>query len=209
MVKTKLSPFILASSSSYRLALLKQIGFIPDLVCAPEIDESPRKGETPCHLALRLAREKGETVLKLYPDALVLAADTVPCMGRRALFKPQDVHQAEQYMRMLSGRRHRVYTGVALMNAEKTLVKYGETRLKMKRLSAEELAFFLASNEWQGKAGGYGIQGVAAAYLNWVGGDEASNVSGLPLHLSYKMLLSFGRKPQLNNLGFKEAESQK
>jgi septum formation protein len=196
MLTTNKPDLVLASSSVYRLHLLKQIGYLPEFICAPDIDETPHKDETPRNLAIRLAREKGETILKRYPDAIVLSADTVPCMGRRPLFKPRNLEQAEHYMRMLSGRRHRVYTGVAVMNAQRALIKCGETRIKMKRLSEEELAFFLASKEWEGKAGGYAIQGLAAAYLQWVSGDEASNVVGLPLHLTYKMLLSFGLKPR-------------
>ena len=189
---------VLASSSKHRLDLLTQIGYAPDLVHSPDIDESPHEGETPQNLASRLAREKAEAVAKLYPDAIIIGADTVPCLGRRAMFKPQDITEAERYIRMLSGRRHRVYTGVAVMNAQRTLVKCGETRIKMKHLSEEEIRFFLASNEWEGKAGGYAIQGVAAAYISWIGGDESSNVVGLPLHISYKMLLSFGLKPNLS-----------
>lgn len=172
---------ILASASPRRLDLLAQIGVTPDAVIAADVDESPAKGELPGPMARRLAVIKAQAVVANEPDSFVLAADTVVACGRRALGKPENEQEARRFLELLSGRRHRVYGGVALLTpnggASTRLVM---TTVKMKRLSDAELSEYLASGEWQGKAGGYAIQGRAGAFIKQINGSYP-NVVGLPL----------------------------
>ncbi len=178
---------MLASGSPRRLALLAQIGVDPDTVLPSEIDETPRRGETPRALAQRLAAEKAEASAALaakVPDlapAITLAADTVVAVGRRILPKCELRDQADACLRLLSGRAHRVYTGVALMTAKGALRRrLVETRVRFKRLSREEIAAYIESGEWRGKAGGYAIQGLAGGFVVRIVGSY-TNVVGLPL----------------------------
>ena len=178
---------MLASGSPRRLALLAQIGVDPDTVLPSEIDETPRRGETPRALAQRLAAEKAEASAALaakVPDlapAITLAADTVVAVGRRILPKCEHSDQAEACLRLLSGRAHRVYTGVALMTAKGGLRRrLVETRVRFKRLSREEIDAYIESGEWRGKAGGYAIQGLAGGFVVRIVGSY-TNVVGLPL----------------------------
>lgn len=179
---------VLASASPRRLALLAQIGVTPDEVIAADIDEKPLKGETPRLHALRLAREKAETVKA--DGAIVLAADTVVAVGRRILPKAETEQQARECFALLSGRTHRVYTGVAVKAANGAVrTRLAETRVSFKVLSADELERYIASGEWQGKAGGYAIQGLAARYVtNLIG--SYSSVIGLPLFETANLLES-------------------
>lgn len=174
---------VLASASPRRLALLAQIGVTPDDVISTDIDETPLKGETPRLLALRLARSKAEAARA--DDALVLAADTVVAVGRRILPKAETEAEARDCLALLSGRSHRVYTGVALRTAgsqpAKTATRLVETRVAFKRLTAEEIDAYIASDEWRGKAGGYAVQGLAARYIISIIGSYSS-VVGLPLY---------------------------
>lgn len=170
---------ILASASPRRLALLAQIGITPDEVRAADIDETPLKAETPRLHALRLARGKAEAVKA--DDALVLAADTVVAAGRRILPKAETEQQARDCLALLSGRTHRVYTGVALKCAQRISTRLAEARVSFKSLSGAEIDAYIASNEWQGKAGGYAIQGLAARYITNVIGSYSAIV-GLPLY---------------------------
>lgn len=176
---------VLASASPRRLALLAQIGVTPDAVVAANIDETPLKGETPRLLALRLAREKAQAVAA---DGLVLAADTVVAVGRRILPKAETEAEARACLALLSGRTHRVYTGVALKTAAGVVrTRLAETRVSFKVLSREEVARYIASDEWRGKAGGYAIQGLAARYVtNLIG--SYSSVIGLPLFETANLL---------------------
>jgi len=176
---------ILASASPRRLALLAQIGITPDDVIAAEIDETPRKKETPRALALRLAREKAEAVTE--ENARVLTADTVVAVGRRVLPKAETEAQARECLALLSGRSHRVYTGVALKTSEGVGTRLVETRVTFKRLSPTEIAAYIASGEWQGKAGGYAAQGLAGRYITHIVGSY-SNVVGLPLYETANLL---------------------
>lgn len=178
---------VLASASPRRLALLKQIGIVPDRVIETRVDETPQKGELPRALALRLARAKAEAafaapeVQALKPHLRVLAADTVVACGRRVLPKAETEAEARACLALLSGRRHRVLTALCLIDGEgRVRTRVVETRVKMKRLSGAEIAAYLASGEWRGKAGGYAIQGRAAAFVPWLNGSY-SNVVGLPL----------------------------
>ena len=179
---------ILGSGSPRRLELLAQIGVVPDEVRPADIDETPLKNELPRVYAARLAREKAAAVVS---DDLVLTADTVVAVGRRILEKPDDATQAEVFLRLLSGRRHRVITGVALKLGEKLWTRQVETIVQFKRLSDVEIAAYIASGEWDGKAGGYAIQGLAAAFIPKINGSY-SNVVGLPLSEVANMLSGAG-----------------
>jgi septum formation protein len=172
---------VLASASPRRLALLDQIGIVPDLVRAADLDETPLKGELPRVHAVRLAREKAEAVAALEPAGFILAADTVVACGRRILPKAETEAEARQCLALLSGRAHRVYTAVALISPDGQLrERMSETRVSFKRLSTSELDAYIASGEWRGKAGGYAVQGHAAIFVRLLSGSY-SGVVGLPL----------------------------
>jgi septum formation protein len=173
---------ILGSASPRRLELLAQIGVVPDAVISAEIDETPLKDELPRAHADRLSAAKAEVIAAM-PEAqgaLVLTADTVVSLGRRILGKPAHEGEARRFLSMLSGRRHRVTTGVALKSADRLWTRRVETHVRFKRLSDAEIDAYVASEEWRGKAGGYAIQGRAAAFIPAVNGSY-SNVVGLPL----------------------------
>lgn len=183
---------ILASASPRRLDLLARIGVTPDAVAPADIDESVGRGELPRDHARRLAREKAEAVARQYPDDLVLAADTVVAAGRRILPKVEDEATLRQCMALLSGRRHRVLTGVALaLPGGAIRDRLVETMIAMKRLSAEEIDFYADHGEWRGKAGGYALQGYGEVYVRHIAGSY-SNVVGLPLAETRVLLKSAG-----------------
>lgn len=171
---------ILASASPRRLELLAQVGIIPDKIIPAEIDESPLKAESPRDYVTRVAREKAVYIALQHPEAVVLAADTTVACGRRILGKPDNVKDAKRMLELLSGRRHRVYTSVCVQRAGIIRQKTVLTQVQFKRLSAQEIEDYLASQEWEGKAGGYAIQGKAAAFIPAIHGSY-SNVVGLPL----------------------------
>lgn len=182
---------ILASASPRRLELLRGAGLEPDAIEPTHIDESEIPGELPGPLALRLAQEKAAA----HPgaeDAYVLAADTVVGVGRRILPKTEAREEAERCLKLLSGRSHRVFTGVALKAPDGQLTsRLVESRVKFKLLSDAERAAYLASGEWQGKAGGYAIQGRAGAYIvNLIG--SFTGVVGLPLYETFNLLTGAG-----------------
>jgi nucleoside triphosphate pyrophosphatase len=183
---------ILASASPRRVDLLARIGVVPDAIIPADIDETIPNGELPRQHALRLAREKARTVAAGEPDALVLAADTVVAVGRRILPKVEDEETLRACMRLLSGRRHRVLTGVALAVPDKGIrERLVETMIAMKRLSDQEIDFYAAHGEWRGKAGGYALQGYGEVYVRHLAGSY-SNVVGLPLAETRMMLKSAG-----------------
>lgn len=178
---------VLASASPRRLQLLNQVGIEPDHVVPTGIDETPHRSEVPRNLAARLARAKAEAARAAviddadYSGAYILAADTVVAVGRRVLPKAESLQEAEECLRLLSGRGHRVFTGVALITpAGKIRHRLVETRLRFKRLSDDERVNYVASGEWRGKTGGYAIQGLAATFVQRLMGSY-SNVVGLPL----------------------------
>ncbi|HET7709943.1 MAG TPA: nucleoside triphosphate pyrophosphatase [Sphingomicrobium sp.] len=172
---------ILASASPRRLDLLARIGLTPDAVIPADVDESIPRGELPRDHALRLATEKARVVVEQEPNAFVLAADTVVAVGRRILPKVEDEATLRQCMRLLSGRRHRVLTGVALAAPGAAIrTRLVETMIAMKRLSDEEIAYYAGHGEWRGKAGGYALQGYGEVYVRHIAGSF-SNVVGLPL----------------------------
>ncbi len=177
---------VLASASPRRLTLLAQIGLEPDEVIAADIDETPLKGETPRLLALRLATAKAESVHA--EDAIVIGADTVVAVGRRVLPKAESEDEARACLALLSGRTHRVYTGVAVRApGGPTRTRLAETRVSFKRLSAAEIDAYIASGEWHGKAGGYAVQGHAARFISSIIGSYSA-VVGLPLYETANLL---------------------
>ncbi|QDP19385.1 Maf family protein [Sphingomonas xanthus] len=183
---------VLASASPRRLDLLARIGVTPDAVDPAHIDESVPAGELPRTHALRLAIEKAGAVAQRHPDALVLAADTVVAVGRRILPKVEDEETLRACMALLSGRRHRVLTGVALAIPGKPgRHRLVETMIAMKRLSPEEIDFYASHGEWHGKAGGYALQGYGEVYVRHIAGSY-SNVVGLPLAETRLLLRSAG-----------------
>jgi len=183
---------VLASASPRRLDLLARIDVAPDEVVAADIDESVPAGELPRIHALRLAREKAGAVAALRPNDLVLAADTVVAVGRRILPKVEDEATLRACMKLLSGRRHRVLTGVALaIPGGGVRERLGETTIAMKRLSDEEIDHYASHGEWRGKAGGYALQGYGEVYVRQIVGSY-SNVVGLPLAETRLLLKSAG-----------------
>ncbi len=183
---------ILASASPRRLDLLARIGVVPDAVHPADIDESVPKGELPRDHALRLAIEKALLVASKTDDAMVLAADTVVAVGRRILPKVEDEATLRSCMALLSGRRHRVLTGVALaLPGGEMRSRLVETMIAMKRLSPDEIDFYASHGEWRGKAGGYALQGYGEVYVRYIAGSY-SNVVGLPLAETRHMLKSAG-----------------
>jgi septum formation protein len=189
------APLILASASSRRLELLSQIGIRPDIVVPAEIDETPLRGELPVAYARRVAAAKATAVAERHPGAFVLAADTVVACGRRILPKAEDEAAARACLTLLSGRRHRVLGAVELVAPDgKRSRRLVTTVVRFNRLTAEEIAGYVASGEWRGKAGGYAIQGRAAAFVPAVMGSY-SNVVGLPLAETSTMLRGLGYRP--------------
>ena len=181
---------ILASASPRRRELLARLGMEPARVVHADIDETPRKGEPPRDYAQRMAREKAAAVD--VADAFVLAGDTVVAVGRRILPKAEDEATARQCLELLSGRRHRVLSAVALRAPGGTLrERLSETQVRFKRLSHEEIAAYLAGGEWHGKAGGYAIQGSAEGLIAWISGSH-SGVVGLPLFETRALLRAAG-----------------
>ncbi|MBK8173793.1 MAG: septum formation protein Maf [Rhodospirillales bacterium] len=174
--------FVLASASARRLDLLAQIGFAPDIIAPPDVDETPVKGELPRQLAGRLARNKAQAVARRFAGAVVLGADTVVARGRRILPKPASETEARWCLEALSGARHRVYGGIALIGSdEKMSLRLVTSIVAFKRLSASECDRYVASGEWRGMAGGYAIQGAASAFVRHIIGSYF-NVVGLSLY---------------------------
>ncbi|WP_299739894.1 nucleoside triphosphate pyrophosphatase [uncultured Roseobacter sp.] len=183
--------FILGSGSPRRKELLAQIGVVPDDIRAPDIDEDPRPGELPRPYCRRIAREK---VLAVVADDVdvVLCADTTVALGRRILGKPADAEEAADFLRALSGRRHRVITAVAVRQGARIWEKDVVSTVRMKSISDEELAAYLATGDWRGKAGGYGIQGHAGVLVPWISGSF-TGIVGLPLAETANLLRAAGQ----------------
>jgi septum formation protein len=183
---------VLASASPRRVDLLTQIGFPPDLVAPADIDETPLEDETPLRHAERLAAEKARKIAADHPTSFVLGADTVVACGRRILPKAEDAATARKCLALLSGRRHRVFGGVALVGPDgKAALRRVQSAVIFKRLSDAEIDWYLASGEWQGKAGGYAIQGLAARFVREIVGSY-SNIVGLPLFETTQLLVGRG-----------------
>lgn len=181
---------ILGSGSPRRRELLAQLGLVPDEIRAPDIDESPRKDELPRPYCQRMAREKAAAV-ELGEGEILIAADTTVALGRRILGKPADAGEAAEFLFRLSGRRHKVITAVAVRCGDRLWQRDVVTDVRMKRLSDVEVNGYLATGDWQGKAGGYGIQGPAGAFIPWIQGSF-TGVVGLPLAETAALLSAAG-----------------
>lgn len=185
---------VLASASPRRVALLEQAGIEPDLIFPVDVDEEPRRREAPRLLAGRLAADKAvaaaaaPTVRALGKHKFILAADTTVAVGRRNIGKTEDPEEAREALKLLSGRMHRVYTGVCLINPKgRRIVRIAETRVRFKRLTREDIDTYILSEEWRGKAGCYAIQGRAEAFVRTISGTY-SNVVGLPIYETVALL---------------------
>ncbi|ABV92725.1 maf protein [Dinoroseobacter shibae DFL 12 = DSM 16493] len=182
--------FILGSGSPRRQELLAQIGYVPDAIRAADIDETPHPGERPLAYVRRMAVEKS-AALELAENEVLLTADTTVCVGLRILGKPEDAEEARAFLRLMSGRRHRVITAIAVRTSTRTLARDVSTTLRMLPLTDADIDAYLASGEWRGKAGGYGIQGIAGAFIPWISGSYTA-VVGLPLAETAASLRSAG-----------------
>lgn len=181
---------ILGSGSPRRRELLAQIGVVADDICPPDIDETPLKGELPRPYCARITREKVQAI-PAGSDDIVLSADTTVALGRRIMGKPESAAQAAEFLIALGGRRHKIITSVAIKRGDQIWQKDVVSEAKMKRLSDDELNFYLASNDWQGKAGGYAIQGPAGAFIPWISGSF-TGIVGLPLAETAALLQAAG-----------------
>ncbi|MEM9552153.1 MAG: nucleoside triphosphate pyrophosphatase [Pseudomonadota bacterium] len=181
---------VLGSGSPRRRDLLGQIGVIPDDVQPPDIDETPRAEERPRPYCVRMAREKAQAVAA-DPDDVVLCADTTVAMGRRIIGKPANQDEAGNFLRAMSGRRHRVITAIAVRRGDRMWQKAVLSTVRMKNISDIEMDAYLASGDWRGKAGGYGIQGPAGALIPWISGSFTAIV-GLPLAETANLLQAAG-----------------
>lgn len=195
---------VLASGSARRIELLNQAGIEPDIVQPTDIDETPRRAEHPRNLAYRLSQAKAanaaERLKVVEPGGsfFILAADTVVAVGRRILPKAEMLDEADACLALLSGRSHRVYSGLTLINPQgRAASRIVETRVRFKRLSSDEIEAYLAAGEWRGKAGGYAIQGLAGTFVVKLVGSY-SNVVGLPLYETVGMLTSQGYGVHMN-----------
>ena len=189
---------ILASASPRRLALMEQIGLRPDLLCPVDIDETPKRRESPRDYVRRMAYQKLEAakampqVKEIFAQRYLLTADTVVAVGRRILGKAGDVEEARAHLKLLSGRSHRVYTAVCLLTpAGKLRKRLVDTKVRFKRLSGAEIDAYLATDEWRGKAGSYAIQGLAGAFVRHINGSYTS-VVGLPTYEVMQLLAGNG-----------------
>ncbi len=181
---------ILGSGSPRRLELLATLGVKPDAVRPPDIDEDPAKGELPRPYCARVTREKVLAV-QADDDDIVLCADTTVALGRRIMGKPADAGQAAEFLLAMSGRRHRVITALAVRRGAQIWERAVVTDVKMKRLSDTELNAYLATDDWKGKAGAYGIQGPAGAFIPWIQGSYTA-VMGLPVAETAALLTAAG-----------------
>ena len=187
---------VLASASPRRLDLLAQIGIKPDLVSAANLDEIPKKDELPGSYVRRLAIAKAEAVATTY-DGVVLAGDTAVACGRRILPKAETADIASSCLQLLSGRQHRVYGGIAMITSERRLfTRVVLSKVKFRRLTGSDIADALAFGDWQGKAGGYAIQGFAARYIRHIGGSY-SNIVGFSLFDVTALLDLAGYRPAI------------
>jgi septum formation protein len=181
---------VLGSGSPRRRDLLDQIGVVPHAVRAADINEDPHEGERPLAYVRRMAREKSHA-LALSPGEVLLTADTTVCVGLRILGKPEDATEATRFLQLMSGRRHKVITAIALRSSDRFAERAVTTTLRMAHLSEARIATYVDSGEWEGKAGGYAIQGAAGAFIPWLSGSF-TGVVGLPLAETSALLRSFG-----------------
>ena len=192
---------ILASSSPRRLELLTTIGFKPDFVDAADIDETPYKNEKPDLYAIRCGREKAEVVAARYADGIILAADTMVALGRRIIGKAEDRAGAFRDISLMQGRSHRVFTGMSIIKKEEGKFiqashKLVATTVRFKKMSADEINWYLDSNEWQGKSGSFTLMGIASGFIELVKGSH-TNIIGLPLCEARQVLIGMGLRPSI------------
>ena len=181
---------VLGSASPRRLELLRQIGVEPDEVRPADIDETPLKGELPRAYCRRVTREKAEAIPR-QPGEVVLVADTTVAVGRRILGKPADEAEARSFLGLLSGRRHRVVTCLAVISDSGLREREVESIVKLDRLSSGDLDAYIASGDWKGKAGAYAIQGPAGAFIPWISGSYTA-IMGLPVRETARLLAAAG-----------------
>ena len=181
---------VLGSGSPRRRELLAQLGLTPDRIVSPEIDETPRAGELPRPYARRMATEKADA-FDVIPGEVLLTADTTVALGRRILGKPANAAEARSFLENLSGRRHRVVSAICVRTPERSWTRDSVTAVRLKPLSEAEISGYLATGDWDGKAGGYAIQGPAAAFVPWIQGSY-SGVMGLPLSETATLLTTAG-----------------
>ncbi len=181
---------VLGSGSPRRLEVLAQLGIVPDRVNPPDVDETPRKAELPRDYCRRVTRDKALAVQR-EPGEIALVADTTVALGRRILGKPEDADEARAFLTSLSGRRHRVITAVAVVDDAGYHMKDVVSQVRMKRLSARDLDAYIETQDWQGKAGGYAIQGPAGAFVPWISGSYSA-IMGLPAYETSLLLQGAG-----------------
>ncbi|WP_368184739.1 nucleoside triphosphate pyrophosphatase [Aestuariibius sp. HNIBRBA575] len=181
---------VLGSGSPRRLELLAQIGIAPDAVRPPDIDETPHAGEHPRDYVKRMALQKAQASIAA-PGEIVLCADTTVALGRRILGKPADAGEAAEFLYALSGRRHKVITAISVRRGDDIRVRDVQTDVKLKQLTNAEVNAYLATGDWQGKAGGYAIQGPAGAFVPWIQGSF-TGVVGLPVAETANLLVTMG-----------------
>lgn len=184
-------PLILASASPRRVELLKQAGITPDKIIPADIDETPLPHETPSEYAKRIAAAKAKKIAETYGNAIVLAADTVVAVGRRILPKTETEEQARECLALLSGRRHKVLTAISIISPAGQKTRLVTSIVQFKRLSEPEITAHIAAKDWQGKAGGYALQGKDATLIPFISGSY-SNIVGLPLYETVCMLKDTG-----------------
>ncbi len=190
----KSNNFILASASPRRLELLNQIGIVPYKIEPPDINEDLKFKENPKNYTLRIAKEKAQKVFKKFPESFVLAGDTIVSKGKRIFFKPKDQQEAYESLKILSGKRHKVYSALSIINPNKIeFTKYSVTTVKFAQITEKELQHYLNLNEWKGKAGSYALQGYGAKFIQWIQGSP-SGVIGMPLYELKNLLTSAGWK---------------
>ena len=189
MISNKL---ILASSSPQRLKMLNQIGIEPYKIEPANINEDLRNKETPKNYTLRLAREKASKVAEIFPEKFILAGDTIVAKGQKYFFKPKNKDEAYQTLKFLSGKRHKVFSAISIINPKKEVYsKISITSVKFSAINEKELNEYLSLNEWQGKAGSYALQGYGAKFVQWIHGSS-SGVIGLPLYELKNLLVTSG-----------------
>jgi len=185
--------FILASSSPRRISLLNAAGFSVDEIISPDVDESVYPKELPIEYSKRVTRDKAMKIAESNPDAVVLSGDTLVTAGRKIILKPEDPDDARNMITMLSGRRHKVISSVCVVFDAKVMLKTAATTVTFKRLTEEEINYFVDSNEWEGMAGGYTIEGIAGSFVKSMNGEH-TNVIGLPMYEAANLLTASGIK---------------
>lgn len=192
MTTSSQPPLILASASPRRVALLAQLSITPDEIIPADIDETPHKGELPIPYAKRMAETKARHIATQNPGAFVIGGDTVVACGRRILPKAETEAEARACMSLLMGRSHRVIGGMALACPDgRLLVRHTLSHVQMRRLDKSEMESYIAQGDWQGKAGGYAIQGEAARFIKQIRGSY-SQIMGLDLYLTAQLLRGTG-----------------